>query len=66
MKSAAVTTTGFDDAAATATDMGMGITGSAALLFNNVVFLVYDLALTVFISYYMIRLRRRLHLPKLR
>lgn len=39
---------------------------AVALLFNNVVFLVYDLALTVFISYYMIRLRRRLHLPKLR
>jgi len=39
---------------------------AADMLFNNVVFLVYDFALTAFITLYLLRLRRRVKLPKLR
>lgn len=36
------------------------------LLFGNVAFLVYDFALTVFITFYLVRLRRRIRLPSLK
>ncbi|MGM9653588.1 MAG: hypothetical protein ACI3XP_08135 [Eubacteriales bacterium] len=39
---------------------------AGAMLLNNLVFLIYDFALTVFISFYLLRLRKRLHLPRLR
>lgn len=50
----------------------LGLTGpdysftAGVLLINNVIFLVYDFAMTVFISFYLIRLRRRLHFPSLK
>jgi len=37
-----------------------------SLLFNNLLFVLYDIALSTFITFYMIRLRRRLRLPKFR
>lgn len=39
---------------------------AGVLLLNNAIFLVYDFALTVFISFYLVRLRRRIHFPSLR
>ena len=46
---------------------GMGYEFTAAtLLVGNAAFLVYDFALTVFISLYLIRLRRRIKLPRLK
>jgi len=46
---------------------GMGYEFTAAtLLLGNASFLVYDFALTVFISIYLIRLRRRIKLPQLK
>ena len=36
------------------------------LLFGNAAFLVYDFALTVFITFYLVRLRRRFKLPGLK
>ncbi len=38
----------------------------ADIIFNNFVFLMYDIAMTLFISFYIIRLRKRLHIPDLR
>lgn len=46
---------------------GMGYEFNAVtILIGNGVFLLYDFALTVFITFYLVRLRRRIHLPKLK
>ena len=37
-----------------------------AILFNNVLFLLYDFTLTVFITFYLVKLRRRLKIQSLR
>ena len=39
---------------------------AGALIFNNVLFLVYDVTLTVFITFYLVKLRRRLKFKSLR
>ena len=50
----------------------LGLTGEGfdftapTLLFGNVAFLVYDFALPVFITFYLVRLRRRIRLPSLK
>ena len=36
------------------------------ILFNNLVFFVYDITLTVFITFYLVKLRRRLKIKSLR
>lgn len=49
-----------------------GLTGAdysltvGAILFNNVLFIVYDITLTVFITFYLVKLRRRLKIKSLR
>jgi hypothetical protein len=50
----------------------LGLTGEGfdftapTLLLGNAAFLVYDFALTVFITFYLVRLRRRIKLPPLK
>ena len=39
---------------------------AASILIGNAGFLLYDFALSVFITFYMVRLRRRIRLPKLK